>query len=333
MSLAVVLALAAPIAACSDDGANGGGGAPDAGPRADVAPIPGTWTARKALPIAKQEVAVVAASGKIYVIGGFDRERLVVPDVSIYDPNADAWTSGAALPTPLHHVNAAVVDGKIWVTGALEGVAFRATGSTIVYDPVAATWTPKASMPAGTERGASMTAAVGKIVYVAGGFRDGAAVAEFSAYDTERDSWTTLPPLSAARDHGAGLAVDGIFYAIGGRGGSIGAHVESVDAFDPAKGTWSPRTPMPTSRGGAAAAVAKGRIVVAGGEGNGNAATGVFAEVEAYDPASDTWTSLPPMKTPRHGTGAATIDGVVFVPGGGDRQAFAATDVVEALTF
>jgi hypothetical protein len=39
------------------------------------------------------------------------------------------------------------------------------------------------------------------------------------------------------------------------------------------------------------------------------------------------------MTTPRHGTGAVHVEGVVFVPGGADRQAFAATDIVEALRF
>ena len=35
--------------------------------------------------------------------------------------------------------------------------------------------------------------------------------------------------------------------------------------------------------------------------------SGVFSEVEVYDPATDSWESLPAMQTARHGYGAATV--------------------------
>ncbi len=59
--------------------------------------------------------------------------------------------------------------------------------------------------------------------------------------------------------------------------------------------------------------------------------SGVFPQVEAYDPIKNTWSTPPAMRTPRHGTGAATVDDVFYVPGGGDVQAFGATAIVEAL--
>ena len=42
---------------------------------------------------------------------------------------------------------------------------------------------------------------------------------------------------------------------------------------------------------------------------------------------------VPAMRTPRHGTGAAVVGGVLWVPGGADVQAFGATDVVEYLVW
>lgn len=215
---------------------------------------------------------------------------------------------------------------------ALRGVAFNTVGSTLVYDPAANTWTAKAPMPAGSERGASMVGAIGKTIYVAGGLRVGGSVADFSSFDTEADAWTARPPMGAALDHGMGVAFEGRFYAIGGRAGGITTHVTRVDAFDPVTSTWTARAPMPTSRAGAAIAVLKGLVIVAGGEGNTASPTGVFPNVEAYDPARDAWSILPAMRTPRHGTGAATVADVLYVPGGGDVQAFGATATVEALT-
>ncbi|MCD6075247.1 MAG: hypothetical protein K0Q70_2130, partial [Rhodospirillales bacterium] len=60
--------------------------------------------------------------------------------------------------------------------------------------------------------------------------------------------------------------------------------------------------------------VLDGLIVVIGGEGSSE--KGVYAENEAYDPKTDTWRTLAPMSVPRHGTGAAVIDGVFYMPGG-----------------
>jgi hypothetical protein len=46
-------------------------------------------------------------------------------------------------------------------------------------------------------------------------------------------------------------------------------------------------------------------------------AGGVFAEKEASDPQADRWATPPPMRTPRHGTGAAAVGGVIGIPAGG----------------
>lgn len=336
---ALSLSVLALLASCGDDSTTSPladasaplGDAPtqtDAG--ADAPPrAAGTWSARASMPAPQQEVAVVALGGKIYVIGGFAAEQATTAVVSVFDPAVGAWSTAAPLPEALHHVNAATADGKIWVVGALRGAAFGAVGTTLAYDPTTNAWTPRAAMPAGSERGASMVAAIGKIIYVAGGFRGG-SVADFSSFDTASGAWTTRPPIAAARDHGVGLAIGDRFYAIGGR--DLAGHTSRVEAFDPITSAWTPRASMPTSRAGSAAAVMKGLAIVAGGEGSSASPIGMFAEVEAYDPVRDAWSALPAMTTPRHGTGAATIDDVMYVPGGGIVAGHGATAVVEALT-
>lgn len=349
MNLARIAARAliacAALVACGEDGGNEarvvGDGGTDAAAPLDGAVLPAdasvdaprlaaTWSSRPSLPAAQQEVAVVALGGKLYVIGGFAPAEVPTSIVSVLDPSTGLWSTAAPLPRPMHHINAAVAGGKIWVVGALVDAAFGAIGTTLAYDPAANSWTPSTAMPLGTERGASMVAAIGDVVYVAGGSRPGASVADFSAFDTRTAVWTALPPLPAARDHGAGLTIGGLFYAIGGRDGA--GHTTRVDVFDPLTSTWSSRAPMPTSRAGSAAAVLKGLAVIAGGEGNTASPVGMFDEVEAYDPARDAWSILPAMTTPRHGTGAATIGDVMFVPGGGVRAGHGATAVVESLT-
>jgi N-acetylneuraminic acid mutarotase len=70
---------------------------------------------------------------------------------------------------------------------------------------------------------------------------------------------------------------------------------------------------MPTARSGVAAAVLGGRLFVFGGEQAG----GVFSENEAYDPETDRWVAMAPMRTPRHGTGAAAVGARIYIPAGG----------------
>ncbi len=281
----------------------------------------------------RQETAVVELGGEIYVLGGFDASIVVSSAVAAYDPVTDSWRAVAALPAARHHCNAAAVGGKLYVLGCLSGSGFVAHPEVYVYDPAADGWSQGTPMPAGSERGSAAVAAIGSVIYVAGGQNGGATVATASTYETAGAGvWSELPELPSARNHLVGAAVDGVFYAIGGRSGSITALSGEVDAYDPTLGTWAPRHPMTTARGGAAAGVVGGRILVVGGEGNAAAASGVFAQNEAYDPVADTWTALEPMRTPRHGTGAAGLGASLYVPGGATEMAFGAVATVEAFT-
>lgn len=320
----LAMAVTATLAGC-----DGGGdlGNADGGDRTSE------WMGLRPLPSPRQETAVVELGGRVYVIGGFDRNQAIVPTVERYDPATDAWTALKEIPRALHHANAAVVNDKLYIVGALAQVGadtFAAIGDIYEYDADTNAWTSRGTMPPGTERGASLVATLDGEIYVAGGLRGG-AVADFSSFSPGTGQFTDRRPLPEARDHGVGVAVGGRFYTVGGRGGGIGAHTARVDAYDPATNQWSERTPMPTSRGGMAGAVVNGRIIVAGGEGNAAQTTGVFDQTEMFDPVTNLWMTLAPMKTPRHGTGAAAIGETFYVPGGATVQGFGAVATVEAL--
>ena len=333
LALASALALLsafAPAAGCSGGGGGNGGDDDDD----DGSTLPGTWTEAAPLPGGpRQETAVVALDGKVYVLGGFAGDLSIVADVEVFDPATGTWDTAEDLPVPMHHANAAAAGGRVWVTGFLTGLDFAADGRVFSYDPVADAWTEGPPMPAGTERGASGVGADGTQIYVTGGLREGIAVADFSVLATAGTSgtWTGLVDFPAGRDHlGAGV-IGGIFYAAGGRNGTINGHVPELYAWDPASpAAWTARAPMPTSRGGVAAAVLDGELYVIGGEGNPDDPNRVFPQTEAYDPATDTWSELAPMRTPRHGTGAAAVGTRIWVPGGADDDAFAAVDVNES---
>jgi N-acetylneuraminic acid mutarotase len=157
--------------------------------------------------------------------------------------------------------------------------------------------------------------------------------AEASVYDTETDQWQVLPLLPEPREHCIAGGVGGMLYVVSGRSGSIaGVSVESW-AYDPEAQTYTERAPIPTPRGGTAGAVLRGKIYVFGGEGNADDPNGVFHDIEAYDPSSDSWEVLPAMLTGRHGFAAAALDGRIYLPGGATSQGFGAEDDHTVLFF
>jgi N-acetylneuraminic acid mutarotase len=312
------------LAACGDGGAGPDAAAPDADPDSP-------W--RRGPDIAGgavQETAAVALDGRIYVIGGFNLADGITGAVRVFDVAASTWSDGEPLPAALHHGNAAVVDGVIYVLGSLRTSTFNASGAVWSYDPrTDAGWIERAPMPGASARGASVAGVVDGRIVVAGGFRDGASVADVSSYDPVGDVWDeTVPDLPVARDHGCGGVIDGALYFAGGRlGPGNSRRLWVLEA-----GGWADRAQMITGRSGVACGVVGGELIVVGGEGNPDAASGVFPQTEAYDPVTDTWRALDPMPTPRHGMGAAAWEGSLYVPGGATRQGFEAVATFEILT-
>jgi N-acetylneuraminic acid mutarotase len=56
-----------------------------------------------------------------------------------------------------------------------------------------------------------------------------------------------------------------------------------------------------------AAGVFQNKIYVTGGEGQDYRSMFTWRALEAYDPASNTWTTLPSMPVPRHGLAGAVV--------------------------
>jgi hypothetical protein len=54
---------------------------------------------------------------------------------------------------------------------------------------------------------------------------------------------------------------------------------------------------------------------------------------EAYDAATDTWRSLTPMPTGRHGSAVGVVDGTAYVVAGGPRAGGSFSATVEAFRF
>jgi N-acetylneuraminic acid mutarotase len=211
---------------------------------------------------------------------------------------------------------AAATGGKVYAIGGqltAEG-GERAGYVDTVYelDPPLGQWATKAPMP--TARSAGVAVVLDGKIYVAGGRPPRGH--DFAVYDPAADTWEVLPDLPSQRNHIAGAAIGGKVFVAGGRleGGFRSDATAAFEAYDPKDNSWSVAAPLPRPRSGVNGVLAKGCFHVWGGEGAG----GMFPDHTVYDPRADRWTRLADMAIPVHGvTGAAFVDGLIFVPGGG----------------
>jgi N-acetylneuraminic acid mutarotase len=133
------------------------------------------------------------------------------------------------------------------------------------------------------------------------------------------------------RSAGLAATIGSRIYVVGGAPDTAGRVLEG---YEPDSDRWVPSTPMLTPRNHLAGGVIGGRLHVVGGR---PPATLSVHEVfdpgnqnEVYDPGLDSWTTLAPMPTPRHGIGAVALDGRIYIPGGATRQGLGAVAAVEA---
>ena len=106
----------------------------------------GAWTMKQPLPAARNEVALAAVGGKLYVVGG-SVGGVAVPQIDEYDPPSNGWRAGKAMPKGLDHLGVAVVGNKIITVGGFIGSVHRGAVSDVYeYDPAADSWRTLAPM-------------------------------------------------------------------------------------------------------------------------------------------------------------------------------------------
>ncbi len=314
-------------------------------------PFPATWDYLRATPLGLQPVAAPAVQGPAAALGtwvsgaptGLVRQEASFTRIGnrfflawggtahqVYNPRRDRWRSVADTPEALNHIQTVALNGLIYSIGGskmVPGQPKPSAGTVWIYDPSTDTFSSGTPMPVGRERGAGAVAVWHGDIYYFGGLHDGVSEPWVDVYDPAADSWSSLPDMPRARDHFQSAVVGDTMYAIGGRQGDPLTPFGFNDAFDFATGTWTTGlAELPTPRGGYAAAVVQGQVLVIGGEAGGQA----LADVEAYDPLSDTWTTLADMPTGRKGIQAVVWHGRIFVATGG--AGGAPTDVNEIFT-
>jgi N-acetylneuraminic acid mutarotase len=283
----------------------------------------------------RQEHSAAVIGTNIYMAGGMIAGR-ETNRLEVFDTAKGTWSVGPPLPAPLHHPNVAAVAGALYVLGGLAGAPWKSSGVALKYVPPATggngTWSHVAHVPEPV-RGSAAVGVKGDSVYLVGGLAErGRAIGAVARFDAAaaggKGAWTStgLPQLPEGRDHSGAAVVGSTMYIVGGRNGTQTSFEPrswalDLDAAAKGAGKWVQKASIPTPRGGVAVAQLGGRIFVFGGEGNAASAKGVFPQVEAYDPATDSWEAVKGgMAHPRHGNSAVTVGGKIYVLAGGAKQ-------------
>ena len=315
------------------------------------------WEKLAPFPDPAEEILGAAANGKMYVFAGlipFWKPKGIVYE---YDPPTDHWTKKQPMALPSHHVAFTEYHGKIYAFG---GFVYPTSGPAAwvpinnawEYDPAADTWKALAPMP--SKRGSPVAAVVGDKIYVIGGVGLAAGASEdflgfktpqgvvgtVEEFDPAKNTWRERSPMPTPRNHTAAGAINGKIYVVGGRVGAafigLASDISVVEEYDPATDKWgAPRSRMPTARSALGSGVYNGRMYIAGGEFQDPHMMATFRSVEAYEPATDTWSIMPPMPVSRHGLAAGMIGNKLILVGGDIQSSgtgiMASTGEVDAL--
>jgi N-acetylneuraminic acid mutarotase len=225
------------------------------------------------------------------------------------------WTKKADMPTARSLLASCVVDGKVYAIGGgrPSAVLYSAVEQ---YDPATDTWTKKANMP--TPRTTfGLSVVNGKIYAIGGGASGGALVSIVEEYDPVADTWTTRAPMPTARAFLSCAVAAGKIYAIGGLRSGSSACSPVVEEYDPVTDTWTRKANTPKPRGAASCSTVGGIIYLVGGMPTGGQGTDrAQPTVQAYDPATDTWTTKAPMTTARGFLSTCVMEGKIYAIGG-----------------
>ncbi len=129
-------------------------------------------------------------------------------------------------------------------------------------------------------------------------------------------TWTLKAPMPMAIGEVGVALIDGRIHVVGGSATGRMAQTMHVE-YDPAKDTWRWRNPLPRELSHVGVVAGADALYAVGGLSDPTRVhTGAVDNVYAYDPKTDTWRDLPPMKVPRAAVGVAVVDGLLHAIGG-----------------
>ncbi len=299
-----------------------------------------TWNASlTTLPGGRRNpAAALGQDGSIYVFGGGDGNSIDYSTTLAYHPGSDTWTQGAPMPAAVAAERAVTLpDGRIVVLGGGAGCFYGQPPCTYsnavnAYNPQTNLWSALAPMSSARDNFAAVLGPDGRIYAIGGydGTADLSSVEAFSPTAGSSGTWSPVASLPQAEQAmGAAVGPDGRIYVVGGAIGTGNTVTPNLYIYNPQTNTWTTGPSLPIARTNVGVVTFNatlgpdGRVYVIGGyHSTFGLATGWYAQVDAYNPRTTTWsrtTSLP-GQLGEMGV-VVTRNGQLFVLGGADGAA------------
>lgn len=236
------------------------------------------WTVGPSLPYELDHAPSVVYDGKIYVIGGFLKDKITTDKMLIYDPETNEWTEGTPLPSPRASAVAEVINGSIYVISGLD-TEHDPVAINEVYHIENDTWTSKAAMPGDHQlKHHAASAEVDGKIYVIGGRLFGNGVPneindaltnldDNWMYDPIGNNWTLVESMPIRRSGFTAESLDGKIYVFGGQVAK--GSITNAESYDPVADKWTIEPNMKINRSGLSAVAYDGKIYVFGGQHEG----------------------------------------------------------------
>ncbi|HWE03867.1 MAG TPA: carbohydrate-binding protein [Tepidisphaeraceae bacterium] len=245
------------------------------------------------------------------------------------DPTTFNWKAAAPSPVGTYEQEAAMVNGLLYTFGGLTTIKDGGVSDTYqVYNPATNVWKSLGMMPGPqTHAEVAVDQSTG-IIYLVGGFEgtiQGQIIVDnVYAYDTTANTWSQLPPLPVTVGAGDAAIVDGELHYFGGNQGQdrVTDHGDhwALDLSQVAAGTatWQTKAPLPDPRVHSSAIAYNGLIYTFAGETGHEVYHRQQTGNYAYDPSTDTWTTLAPIPIPLSHDEDSTFvhDGMLVIAGG-----------------
>lgn len=301
-------------------------------------------------------LAVPLTNGRVLLIGGANAAGIVQSSCEVYDPATNGFTATGSMATPrILHAACRLADGRVMVAGGtstLQPDALTAIGASLntveIWDPATGLWT--AAAPIGGPRlGLALTRLPSGQVMVSGGVQyapilgipNASSVTTVQRWTPATGVWTSGPNMAQARaghHYNQVVLADGRILMTGSfsipsiLAATTATPGNGAEAYNPTTNSWATFN-MPTARVlHTATRLADGRVVVAGGSQGTLSATTPIANVDVFQPATNTWTAAPALLAPRAGHTAELLpDGTLVLFGGQD--AVATVNTIETLRF
>lgn len=244
------------------------------------------------------------------------------PDPEPETPGLFSWETRASSPIVRQEAQGAAVGTRIFVFGGFHQ-GLQTTPRSDVYDTTTNTWRRIADMP--EELTHSPVLVVDDVIWFFGGYvgdHPGGATRHVWRYDTRTDTWDRGPDLPAPRGGSGAALVGRTLHVYGGTDRKAGTTDDNDQphhwSLSLDGGGWVRRADLPNPRNHMSGVGLGGLAYAIGGQHHENENTGNQAQVDAYDPATDTWTRVADLPTPRgHTTASAVVhQGRILVIGG-----------------